>query len=101
MPLVAALAIFIPRQEEFAALGLFIFALISFQRNPWRVRAARSLAAVGGAVAEMVLTQPVSNGRFELGNPGKRKGWDRGAVNMAPVVIFLIKLDFQNSSGFV
>lgn len=49
----------------------------------------------------MVLTQPVSDGRFGLGNPGKRRGQDMEAVNMAPVVIFLIKLDFQNSSGFV
>lgn len=49
----------------------------------------------------MVLTQPVSDGRFELGNPRKRRGQDMEAVNMAPVVISLIKLDFQNSSGFV
>lgn len=55
----------------------------------------------GGAVAKTVLTQPVCDGRFELGNPGKRRGQDMEAVNMAPVVIFLIKLDFQNSSGFV
>lgn len=70
MPLVAVLAIFKLKQEEFAVLRLFIFALISFQPNPWQVRDAWSLAAVGGAVAKMVLTQPVSNGRFELGNPG-------------------------------
>lgn len=34
VPLVAVLAIFKPKQEEFAALRLFIFALISFQPNP-------------------------------------------------------------------
>lgn len=52
-------------------------------------------------MTKMVLTQPVSDGRSGLGNPGKRRGQDMEAVNMAPVVIFLIKLDFQNSSGFV
>lgn len=74
VPLVVVLAMFKLKQEEFAVLRLFIFALISFQSNPWRVRDAWSLAAVGGAVAKMVLTQPVSNGRFEVGNPGKRRG---------------------------
>lgn len=55
----------------------------------------------GGAVVKMLLTQLVSYGGLELSNPEKRGGRDGEAVNMAPVVIFLIKLDFQNSSGFV
>lgn len=69
------MAIFKLKQEEFAVLRLFIFALISLQPNPWRVRGVWSLAMVGGScVAKMVLSQPVSNGRFELGNPGIRRG---------------------------
>jgi len=68
------LAIFKPKEEEFAGLRLFIFALISFQPNPWWVRGAWSLAAVGGSLAKMMLTEPVSSGKSELGNPRKRRG---------------------------
>lgn len=91
---------FISKQKKCAVLRLFIFALISFQ--PMHGGSGCVVSdRCGGAVVKMLLTQLVSYGGLELSNPGKRGGRDGEAVNMAPVVIFLIKLDFQNSSGFV